>query len=555
MKKTMQFFLFLSLCVSLYAQVPGSSPTAPEPGIFPGTGDTAIALRYLEWAEKELAAGRTAEALAALERGADYRGASSDLSYLLALVRSRTECSRFSVLEGCRLALETMRWARYTPEAARLLEAQTLTELRYFEEALRTLRDCDQGAYETYYWKCRALKGLGSHGEFLRTLGLTMDRFPRRTEPVRLLFGYAAGKEGDGETRQLLDTALRRLPVLLLEDPALAYGAAPFIRDKDEARRYVAAYRALENPDPASLPAALNLGLVDGTGAVEELLSPALDKELVLTVRALLRSAEEGDFLSRNLWGFSGVITEDADHDGVIESAAMYQDGVLVEYRYDADQDRVTDLTVSFTQGLPSQALAAVSEGAGPAFPLDSKDRRQIRFVWEQYPALSYADLEDRRYIPRPRDFFYTPLRFIPLVEEGPDYPIREEPLPVVTERTLLSFAAILEQPSELFAGGRERIELRGGIPVKSRIYLGEKTAAETEFVEGRPLIQRLDMDLDGRMETIRRFDPAVPYRTVLSESDWNGDGIFEYAETLQEDGGLKKSWDIDGDGIRETEQ
>ncbi|MDR2072769.1 MAG: hypothetical protein LBP60_04975, partial [Spirochaetaceae bacterium] len=364
MKKMVQFFLFLCLCFSLDAQVPPFPSAIQEPGVFPGTGDTAIALRYLDWAEKELALGRTAEALAALERGADYQDASSDLSYLLALVRSRAGRSRFSVLEGCRLALETMRWARYSPGEARILEAQTLTELRNFEAALRALQSCRQEAYETYYWRCRALRGLGLDGEFRRNLTLIMDRFPRRPEPVVLLFDYAAGKEGDSEIRLLLDTALRRLPVLITADPELAYRAAPFIWEKDQARFYVAAYRALGNPKAASLPAALNLGLVDGSRAAEELLVPELDRELVVTVRALLRGAEERDALGRNLLYFSGVITEDADHDGIVESRTLYQSGLLKEYEYDADQDGVADIRVFFVQGQPFRAIIEMQEGA-----------------------------------------------------------------------------------------------------------------------------------------------------------------------------------------------
>ncbi|MDR2314617.1 MAG: hypothetical protein LBE02_08810 [Spirochaetaceae bacterium] len=555
MKKTVQVFLFSCLYFSLEAQVPPFPSAIPEPGIFPGAGDAAIALRYLDWAEKELALGRTAEALAALERGADYQDASSDISYLLALVRSRAGRSRFLVLEGCRLALETMRWARYSPEDARILEAQTLTELRNFEEALRALQNCEQEAYETYYWKCRALRGLELDGEFRRNLALIMERFPRRPEPVRLLFDYAAGKEGDGETRLLLDTALRRLPVLIEGDPELAYRAAPFIWEKDQARRYVAAYRALGNPNPASLPAALNLGLAEGSAAVEELLGPELDRDLVTAVQALLRDAGERKALGQGLSYFSGVITEDADHDGIVEARTLYEKGLLKEYGYDADQDGVADIRVFFVQGQPSWALVGMQEGADPAFPLKGETKKWLRLWWERYPAVLHSEFEDRRYTPRPLDYFYTPLRFIPLVEGGPDYPLRRAPPPVLTERSLLASAAILEQPSQAFAGGRERIELYEGVPVKSWVHRDGKTVAETEFSEGRPLIQRLDLDMDGRIETVRRFSAARPYSMVLSESDWDGDGIFEYAETFQEDGTVKKSWDLDKDGIKETEQ
>jgi hypothetical protein len=63
-------------------------------------------------------------------------------------------------------------------------------------------------------------------------------------------------------------------------------------------------------------------------------------------------------------------------------------------------------------------------------------------------------------------------------------------------------------------------------------------------------------------METLRRFrdgkagypeDPLAYERVIeLSESDWNGDGIFETREEYLPDGSIIYSWDTDGDGIRD---
>jgi hypothetical protein len=36
---------------------------------------------------------------------------------------------------------------------------------------------------------------------------------------------------------------------------------------------------------------------------------------------------------------------------------------------------------------------------------------------------------------------------------------------------------------------------------------------------------------MDGRMETIRRYDPDIPYKVLSTESDWDGDGNYEYKE------------------------
>jgi hypothetical protein len=89
---------------------------------------------------------------------------------------------------------------------------------------------------------------------------------------------------------------------------------------------------------------------------------------------------------------------------------------------------------------------------------------------------------------------------------------------------------------------------------------------SETLFSLGQLSFQRLDLDMDGRLETIRRFRPVpgLTERTEVldssgdlesSESDWDGDGLFEYGEVYHPDGSIERSWDLDGDGRRERSE
>jgi hypothetical protein len=493
------------------------------------------------------------------------------------------------VLEACRLALETSRWARYTPEAARLLEARTLTELRRFEEALAVLRSCDAEAYDTRILQLRALRGLafggtpGAEAELAARMLKTMDRFPRETGPVRLLLEYAAagsepeggpgvsGRTVPGVLREPVDLALRRLPALLEADPELAYLAAPFMLHAEDARRYVSAYRASGAPNPQSIPPALHLGLIAGSRAVEELFAPGsavapgdpatktvppeleLDRDLLVRVWELLQSGDERSEVQRNLLRFTGVITEDRDRDGISEARTVYRDGLIVSYFYDADQDGLAELSVNFVRGLPEKAALALFGEGPPVLSLNEGDRTLAELCWERYPMVRYTDLEGRRYLPRPLEYAYTPFRLQGLVPGGPDYPVREEILPALTGRSLLSFAVLLEQPSGEFPGGIERVELSGSLPVRSTVYLEGRVVSEIEYSLGRPVVQHADLDFDGRMETVRRYDAHGA--AGVTESDWDGDGIYEYAETVQDDGTVKKSWDFNKDGIRETER
>jgi len=523
------FFLSFSIFAQNQSVRPIFPPVPADSPHFSDTGDAAVARRYLEWAERAAGAGNIADAFAVLERGADFSNASSDISYFWAVLCQREKHSRVLVLEKCRLALATNRWEKYSALDARLLEAKMLTEMLQFEEALRALLRCDPEKYETQYQKLLALRGIaqtyGEDGEFLKTLSYIIDRFPRETNPLRVLFDYASQIEPNDRIHPLIDLALKRLEVLVAADPELAYMAAPFIWNRETARIYVAAYRASGSPNPASIPMALNLGLINGRQAADELFAKnsILDRDLITAVNRLLGTEEDRSVLRRNLLRFSGVITEDRDHDGIAETWTTFQNGLIREYCYDRNQKGVPDLIITFAQGIPSYASINT---AGAAFSMVTAKQALLR--WERYPAVLNAELDGKRYYFRPLEYNYAPLRFITLVLGGPDYPDREEKWPQIIERSLLSFANVLLQPSADFPGGTERFELLNGIPVKSTVELNGRKVSETDFLNGKPIIQYMDLDLDGRMETIRRFDPNDAYKVLSTVRDLTGDGIYE---------------------------
>jgi hypothetical protein len=229
---------------------------------------------------------------------------------------------------------------------------------------------------------------------------------------------------------------------------------------------------------------------------------------------------------------------------------------------------------MSFAEGVPSRAEVVVlpdrdfpDAAAGPsgalpfAYPVRDADRHKAVLQWEQYPAVSEISLEGVRYIARPGALFFTPIRFTDLAGSGGAflYPERE-PLPRLSTRTLVSFSLIIERPGRTFEGALERVELDRGVPRRASELVDGRVAGVTEFLLGQPRVQRIDLDLDGRLETVRRFrrDPPqsedpLNYPELLesSESDWDGDGIFEYEEQYLE-GTIIRSWDMDRDGIKE---
>jgi tetratricopeptide (TPR) repeat protein len=509
------------------------------------SGDTAVAERYVEWARTAIENEQWALAEEALERAADYADISSDLSYLLALARNHQNRSRRAVLEALHNALAVGRWNSYSAGEARLLLAETLIAIRSFEEALASLDLAGESSREISL-RALAYRGLGDSRGFIQTITQALLQYPRSPEPANILFRYAADKIPDAGSRELISICLRRMPVLMEADPELAFLAVPCVRDTEEAYRLVSAYRAAGGTNPAGLPAALTLGIIDETQAMAELFGePVLDKALVETVWGLFRSSEARGRFADKLSRFTGTITEDSDGDGCSESRTSYRDGTLLGYSYDADQDRLPELEVFFAAGLPVRA--------------EQMGRPRVYLEWTLYPEVFRAVLEGVEYFPRPASFFFKPLQFRDLLGSGLLYPEREF-IPQLSRRILVSYAYMIKQPGRVIPGSLEWIEMNQGVPHRSREYLRETLVADTEYLLGQPILQRIDMDLDGRLETIRRFNrsefpPDDPLDAsgspASSESDWDGDGIYEYGENYQGDLVIR-SWDMDKDGIRE---
>ena len=506
-------------------------------------GDRAVAERYAQWAKDAVDQGRWSEALAGLKRATDFADVSSDISFLLALVLSHENKPRQGILEALEMALRVDRWNLYESEDARFLKTEHLIALGAYYEALTELSKVGKSLREAVL----TLKALVFYRpvDFRGYMAETLDRYPRESGPVRIFFSFlkaedAAGRNPDRDDLELLDLVIRRLPVLLPNDPELAWMAAPYMRDIAEARRLVSAYRGMNRPASESLPAALRLGIIDEETALEELFitggevslfaAPAvissLDMTLLSSVWDLLRREEARAIFRRNLSVYTGVIIEDTNGDGIPETSVEYNRGTIRMSSYDTYQTGVPELTVYFEAGDPRQARVLLA-------PESSGDRKTALIKWERYAAVLESELDGARYIPRPLEFYYSPLRFTNLWGSGIFFPRRDLLNPPVTRRVLVMNALSVERPSLEFDGGIEVIELSQGIPVRAREYVGNLKVSETEFNRGRPQLQRLDLDFDGRMDTVRFYRP--PYREMELEELWNYDRVIDHTVTVND--------------------
>jgi hypothetical protein len=291
----------------------------------------------------------------------------------------------------------------------------------------------------------------------------------------------------------------------------------------------------------------LNLGLLNDIEAVDELFEGSvLERNLIIAVGNLLRSEEGRNHLARKLHSFSGAITDDEDRDGYPESRAMYRQGNLQEYYCDTDQDSITDMYISFIAGTPHQAELAT-------LPSQKGGREQAFVFWERYPAVHKTELGRETWLPAPGGFPFAPIVFEELGATGTYAGLmfpRNNPRGSGINRHMLAvFASFVQRSSAEFSGGVEQVFLERGIPIRAEVTLNGAIVAVTEYESGNPTVQRLDLDLDGRMETVRYFDKDS-LQSV--ESDWHGGGIFGSEKLYQADGSVVYTWDMDGDGVRE---
>ena len=573
--------------------------------------DSAAAQRYVEWIQQAINEDKWGAAQEAVLRAWDFKDVSSDISYLMAVVQSMSGEERDRIIEVLDIAVQTNRWVSYSENHALLLKAELFLPLRKYANALACLDQIDsadvtrpsspagiQMRADSAMLRLRALKGLSlskdpvydpvqSMAAFRSQVLIAMDRFPRDSRPLHIFFEYARNRmpeidldgifaeieqmhilgvqeaSPDGDIN-LLELALRRLPFLLQEDPELAWMAAPFIRDLEYARRILGAYRAeTRNPNSASIPIALNLGLIDDNTAIEELFEEqilkegefaVLEKDTIINTYNLLRSEEGRELFTQKLHSFSGFILWDEDRDGYIDTSVIYDSGVIQSFSFDKTQNKKYSILINFNMdSVPAAAFYHIPGQIRPA-----------QITWERYPFVKQVDLQDESLGFTPAEFRYSPVTFIELGGSrnatGLLFPVPAWQYMNITRHELISNCISLSRPSLEIEGAQEVLYMERGMLLQAVETLNGNRVSITEFERGLPIIQHIDLDLDGRMETIRRFrippqdyswQDLLDFRRLMasSESDWAGDGRHKTMEVYLPDGSVVYYFDIDGSG------
>jgi tetratricopeptide (TPR) repeat protein len=531
-----------------------SLPAAPLDASPPSKDEASrsIARGFYEEARSLAATGKWKAAASLLAEANAYDGTDSDILYLSGLAAREAGVPLGEALAELDAAVAAGRFSDYAERDARTLAAEILGALRRWDAALSMLPPAgpDSSLDPRYRLvRVRAFSGLGDSAGRDAELSEAMRRFPDDPRFPRLLFSLLSSTPParlSSATRDLVELALSRVARYAQSDPELAVLAAPFMPDPATAVDAVLAFRASGGKSAQATLRAFEYGLVDEAKASAELFSGDYPVRLadILSAFALARSEQGRSALASALASFSGRIETDRDADGIAEESIVVERGLAVSCALDLDQDRAVETELSFADGLPRSAVAR-SKGSS------------IEFEYAAYPVLASARIDGvdgasgtaRSFALEAGALSYAPVEMTLVAGSGKTAVYLPTPTGAAapTERALaasaLSSSTIRKDESEL-------LFLDRGVPLKREVRVGGLLVSITDYRLGLPILERADLDGDGRFETERGYEAGgsgAPAELAWARVDADGDGLFEYREEARFP--FRKEWDLDGNG------
>ncbi|MGA2545088.1 MAG: hypothetical protein ABSF43_00950 [Rectinemataceae bacterium] len=507
-------------------------------------GAATVARALLEEARQTAGVGDWEDASLYLAEAATHDPGDADILYLRALAAVKGGLPLDEALGNLNGALTTGRFSYYTRHDASTLKAEILVRERRWTEALGALNppEIDSAVDPVYHLiRARALAGLGDRRAFTAELSYALRRFPDDPAFPRLFLARAGTVPDSAEARELGNIILSRLTRYSAVDPELPVLASPLMGDINKKRDAVTAFRVAGGSSAAATLRALEYGLIDEASASAELLSsahPVAYGDLV-SLFALAGSPAGRNEVFDALADWSGTIEEDSDGDGIAEATFSIAKGLVTGWKLDSRQDGTIDSRAIFADGLPI---------------LITLDRTgiQIEIAYSTYPAVSsvaFTEKGERRgYSFGPEAFSFSPIAMRLFAGTGKTAMFFPFPTSAPDPKDGACAAAALSVAVET-GSSRSVTLLEKGIPQSSTEYRDGRLFSTTTYIRGKPALERIDADGDGRFETERIFslDAEGVATPSWQRTDSDGDGVFEYREQLVFP--FRKEWDYDGNG------
>jgi antitoxin component YwqK of YwqJK toxin-antitoxin module len=497
----------------------------------------AVAEKYAAWAYDMLKQNEFEKTLKFLERSKDYADVSSDISYMLAFTRNKLNKNALSALTPALLSIKTERWNLYTKTDALLLSAQIQIRLRRYNDALRLLKDCNESE-ESALLRILALKGALKNNDsifesFTKELENALQRYPNNKEFTKIAFTWAAEQKASQKNSLFVQTFLEKLNLIRNVNDDVLYMAAPFFYNEEETQKQLLVWYSASNgvvPNYA-LPVLLNYGIVDEGIVISKLFeNETIDAGVIKEVYKHLRTDLERENFRKEISGYTGVITEDYDADGYIEARTTYQNGFMTSFTLDSSQNGITNTEIIISAGTPVQVTHSTlannvpagdpTEGVNLISPVFQENTvQQLQITYTNYPIVTKAvlktcDTENNKdkvlltFYFSPNNFFHKPIDFEQLAGPfGLPFPtlINKESF-YTGVKMLWAHSYEVETAGKNFKNSKLILQLKNEILLSAREYIDNTLVSEDFFTNGRLYERRIDMDLDGKLETRIRF-------------------------------------------------
>lgn len=528
---------------------------------------------YTRYAMTALEEGRLEDARSFAETALEFDDTNADAHHLRAHSAADRQETTSTVVSHLERALERGGFRMTEERSARLLLVETYLRTGRVGDAMRILesdasdRNVDP---EIRYLTVRALAGLNRIEEAEQTAMEGRRLHPR--DPRFFRFLLRRDPLPGPEAGLWLDENASDHPAYL--DSLLYYAAR--VGEPARSLELTGRYLVLGGQDPqvAVVRAAAMLesggaGTPDATRLAGEWerfvrMGGLTDKDATTEMFELLPAGGVRARAEGVLSAYEGQSVRDEDHNGFWEERYTFENGVLVRWEIDADENGELEYDIELADRLPVR-LATSPEG--------------FRIEYGSYPEVAsvsvVAELERRyRIIPgrltydiiaRDRDwgadvpdpaFSVTRADRPPLLSEEllrrAAYSLEIAPVDGAVQRVLtLSGTTVLREVRDSDGNGRidHVIAYRDGLPVSGmRDADGNGTFEITEqYLDGEPALLLVDGDDDGRVEYRERLQPERGY-----EWDYDEDGTVDARELVVGQGELLRQFSVDEDGAFE---
>jgi tetratricopeptide (TPR) repeat protein len=530
------------------------------------------ALRCLAVCKTYVSEGLWDSASETASTGIVYDGSVGDLWYIKALCAQVQGKSKAEQIQLITTALNQSSWFDYNRDSGRLFLASLLVETGKSQEVIQLLSNPTiLLTSDSTYIKAKAYYNLHDFEKAREVIDSGRRMYPKDTRFPLLFFTreiqpLIKGTAVDAEVAFSLATKLiGQYKSEFTTTPDL-FLFSSFFASKEESVKFLEAYDASGNKNPWYGVYALSKGILTQEKALlymesffqTQISYDCLDTFLSLLTEEILINQLQNFFLS-----FEGTIEFDTDSDFIPNMVTKYHRGRPLYISYDFEQDDVLDWEIECDFGEPYLLR-------------NFKDDCEI--LYSPWPFIQQIKTLDGKVILeltyesemwKPVDIQSNEVLFIPVLSSSVGMPSWEE----------LKFqASVLIVPATEIENGQIRYSCMDGKFIDATYFDNNTVFAYCAFIDGIPDYRSVDVDRDGVYEMIQVFgydsslvsflqrdekvlesvyglippSPGVYVSKIIG--DFNKDSFYEYSEEYIADDGVRKSWDMDKDGIWDTQ-